>query len=401
VTDRPEPNGTADGAPRWRDEELSVLDTLVVLARNRRLIVRTVVVVTLLGVAYALLASPEYTSTAQVVRETESDLPSLGGGLSALQGLGVNLGSISGSGLSADAYPNVLESREVRLAVVRDTFSFPDAEGRMTYVDYVNRPPGLVGQVLQYTLFLPWTVKDALSDPPVAPAGTDSTGAPVYPTEEEDKALRAIADRLSASVDAESGLMSVSVTAGGPGLSAALTQSFLRHLRQRIQELRTEKVRRNLRFVEQRFGEARRELEAAEEELAQFLERNQRITSAGLQFQEDRLRRQVRFKEQLYSELQTQLTQTRLELRRQQPVVTVVEEPVPPLQRSAPRRTLIVLLCLALGGLLGIGLAFLRSFVAEHQDDQEEREKIEEIQDAFVPHRLMQRLRSGSDPTRS
>ena len=178
--------------------------------------------------------------------------------------------------------------------------------------------------------------------------------------------------------------MTISATAGGPQLAASLAQSFLRHFTTRVREIRTEKVRERLEFVEGRFEEAEQELETVEEQLAQFLERNQNPTTATLQFRRDRLQRQVSFKEQLYSELQSQLTQTRLDLQRRQPVVTVLEEPVPPMNRSAPSRTLIVVLSLILGVLLGIGSAFVSTFLQSSEKDPEEQEKLEELKKAFA-----------------
>ena len=371
-----------------REDEVSLLDILLVLARNKTLIVRTVLVFTLLGVTYALLAPEEFTSEARVVREAQSEGGDLPGGISsgALSGFGINLGG-SASGLTPAAYPDVLQSREVRLAVVRDTFRFPNAERPMTYVDYVNRPPGPLSTVLDYTLFLPWTLKgmlgNAISSTPV-PAGTTGTGEPVIPSEEEDEALKAIADKISASVDEETGLMTISVTAGGPQLASSLAESFLDHFTTRVREIRTEKVRERLQFVEGRFQEVEQELEVAEDRLAQFLERNQNPTTATLQFRRDRLQRQVSFKEQLYSELQSQLTQTRLDLQRRQPVVTVVEEPVPPMNRSSPNRTFVVILSLILGGVVGIGASFLRTLIAAGNGDPEHQEKIRELREAVT-----------------
>jgi LPS O-antigen subunit length determinant protein (WzzB/FepE family) len=278
----------------------------------------------------------------------------------------------------------------VRLAVVRDTFRFPDAERSMTFVDYANQPPGVVGYVLDHTLWLPWTLKgklgQAISESP-APAGTTATGKPLIPSEEENEALEAVGGMISASVDEETGLMTISVTAGGPQLASSLTESFLNHFTERVRTIRTEKVRERLAFVEERFQEAERELDTAEDELAQFLERNQNPTTATLQFRRDRLRRQVSFKEQLYSELQSQLTQTRLDLQRQQPVVTVVEEPVPPMQRSAPKRTQIVLVFLFVGGVLGVGGAFGKTFLKQTEENPEQRKKIEEVRRRVVPER--------------
>jgi uncharacterized protein involved in exopolysaccharide biosynthesis len=371
-----------------REDEVSLLDILLVLARHKTLIVRTVLAFALLGVTYALLASEEFTSSAKVVREAQSETGNLPDGISprALSGLGINLGG-GASGLTPEAFPDVLQSREVRLSVVRDTFRFPDTERPMTFVDYVDRPPGTVGLVLKYTLKLPWTLKNALGEAissRPAPVGTTETGAPVIPSEAEDEALEAIGDRVAASVDEETGLMTISVTAGGPRLAASLANSFIDHFKTRVRTLRTEKVRERLQFVEGRFQEVEEQLETAENRLAQFLERNQNPTTATLQFRRDRLQRQVSFKEQLYSELQSQLTQTRLDLQRQQPVVTLVEKPVPPLERSAPLRTLIVLLSLILGGIVAVGVAFTKAYFEEQRDEETQR-KLSEIRESIVP----------------
>jgi uncharacterized protein involved in exopolysaccharide biosynthesis len=260
----------------------------------------------------------------------------------------------------------------------------------MTFVDYVNRPPGPLDMVLNYTIKLPWTLKGALGEAisgPPTPAGTTDAGAPVIPSEEEDDALEAVSEMISASVDEETGLMTISVTAGAPRISSNLAGSFLDHFTARVREIRTEKVRERLEFVERRFEEAEQELEQAEDRLAQFLERNQNPTTATLQFRRDRLQRQVSFKEQLYSELQSQLTQTRLDLQRRQPVVTVVEQPVPPMERSAPNRTMIVVLCLIFGGISGVGGAFVHTFLERAEEDTDEQEKLTEIRERLIPPR--------------
>jgi uncharacterized protein involved in exopolysaccharide biosynthesis len=260
----------------------------------------------------------------------------------------------------------------------------------MTFADYVNRPAGPIGIVLDYTIFLPWTLKgmigEAISGSP-APAGTTKAGEPVIPSEEEDKALKSISEKISASVDEGTGLMTISVTASGPQLAASLAGSFLDHFTTRVREIRTEKVRERLQFVEKRFEEAEKELEAAEDRLAQFLERNQNPTTATLQFRRDRLQRQVSFKEQLYSELQSQLTQTRLDLQRQQPVATIVEKPALPMEPSAPNRTIIVMMSLIFGGILGIGGAFAYTFVSRAEKNTDEKKKVDELKSRLVPSR--------------
>jgi uncharacterized protein involved in exopolysaccharide biosynthesis len=367
--------------------EISVLDILLVLAKNKSLIIRTVLVTVVLGVTYALAAPEQFTSTATVARESQENAPQLSGGLGALQqGLGISLGG-GGGGLTPAAYPKVLQSREVRLAVVRDTFRFPDAERPMTFVEYVNRPSGMLSKVLDYTIYLPLKLKSMFGRAVEDEASTtpvDSTNALVYPTGAEQNALNSIRHRVTTSINQDNGLMTVQATGGSRQLAAELASSFVRHLRERVRQIRTEQVREQLRFVKLRFEEAQQELVTAEDRLAEFLERNQNPTTPTLQFQRDRLRRQVRFKEQLYSNLQSQLTQARLEVKRQQPVVTVVEQPIPPKYRSAPNRTAIVILSGALGVLFGCIIAFLRSNVRTASFEGEDKEKIRRIKEHLI-----------------
>jgi uncharacterized protein involved in exopolysaccharide biosynthesis len=233
----------------------------------------------------------------------------------------------------------------------------------------------------------------AISGTP-APAGTTDTGEPRIPSEKENSALKSVEGMISASVDDETGLMTISVTAGGPQLASDLAKSFLEHFTKRVRAIRTEKVQERLDFVEGRFQEVEEELETAEENLAQFLERNQNPTTATLQFRRDQLQRQVSFKEQLYSSLQSQLTQTRLDLQRRQPVVTVVEEPVPPMSRTSPQRTFIVLIFLLFGGGIGIGGALAKAFLENAEKRDSEWRKITEIRENMIP-----RLWQEGEPT--
>ncbi|MGM0704552.1 MAG: Wzz/FepE/Etk N-terminal domain-containing protein, partial [Bacteroidota bacterium] len=98
------------GEQRYAEEEISLLDILVVLARNRRFVIGCVVGLTMVGLIYAIAAPEEFTADAQVVREVEGGAGPAPGGLSALRGLGVNLGGTS-TGLTSEAYPRILTSR--------------------------------------------------------------------------------------------------------------------------------------------------------------------------------------------------------------------------------------------------------------------------------------------------
>ncbi|MFB6278883.1 MAG: GNVR domain-containing protein [Salinibacter sp.] len=382
------------------EDEITLSELLLQLTRGRGLIILSLVGFGLLGTLYAVSQSSKYTASSKVVREAQGDGGGGGGlpgGLPSISGLGISLGGGGGGGLTPASYPEIATSREVRLAVARDTFYFPSTGRRTTFIDHVNQPTGPLGHALRFTVYLPWTIKGYLGDlirgSPTRPIETDTTGTLIYPTEEEENAIQALGNMISASVsqsgalESGSGLMSISTTASDPTLAAKLNERVIHHLRSRVREIRTQTTRENLKYVKKRFKEAQEELDAAEDQLSQFLERNRSVLTGGgapqLEFRRDRLRREVSFKEQLYSQLQKQVTQTRIQLQKEQPVVTIAERPVPPSQPSAPNRTLTVVLSLFLGGLFGVGGVFLRSALEGDGDDEQE-ERLQEIRESMT-----------------
>lgn len=383
----PPPNGAASRAGR----EVSVLDLLLVLARNRFFILGTMVVFGCIGGLYAASMSESYTAEATVIREGNEPSGGLGGGSSALQTLGLDVGNVEGGGLGPRSYPQILKTREVRLAVARDTFSFPEVDEPMTYVEYANRPTEIswLDALLDYTVWLPWTLRDALT----ATEPVEMDDSTVYPTPEEENAMRAVEGKVEATV--EGGFMVISATTQEPDLSAELTKSFIRHLTDRVQDIRTTRTERNLDFVEQKYQEAKTKLEAAEDRLASFIDRNQNIRSAELRNQQDRLQRRVQHQLELYNDWQSQLTQAEIELQRSEPVVTTVEAPVPPSDPSGPSPKLFVIVSVVLGLFLGVGGALVKAFFyyATEESDEEVQAKVEELKRSFMPERLRKRFR--------
>ncbi|MCH8247668.1 MAG: chain-length determining protein, partial [Bacteroidetes bacterium] len=325
------------------EDEISILDLLVVLARQKRTVVRTVMWFGIVGLLIAVFSSSEYTSSATVIREVEDGSGAASSALDALRGFGIGVGGAS-SGLTADAYPDIVKSREVRLAVARDTFRFSGRDEEMTFVEYVDRYPGFFSRIREYTIGLPGKIVRAISGAPALDfAG--SSGIMVL-TAEEENTIERISEMLRTSEDLDSGLMTISVISNDRLLSVQLALSFVDQLVERVRAVYTEKSRQNLDFIQERFEEAELKLAGADSALAQFEDRNVGVTSARLETERQRLQRQVTFKTQLYSDLQTQLTHTEIELQRAEPVITVLERPVAPLEASGPRRSLTLVLFL-------------------------------------------------------
>lgn len=194
--------------------------------------------------------------------------------------------------------------------------------------------------------------------------------------------MRSLIGLVDPSMDLDTGLLTIEITSNAANLSTDLAESFLHHLARRLEDLRTQKARQNLQFIEARFKDAEEALAAAEDALARFNDRNVNPQSARLNTDKMRLERQLSFKTELYSDLQTQLTQEKIEFERNRPVMTVLEYPAPPIDPSGPSRLLIIITSLMFGVMLAITIALTRALVEKIQS-KEEAYKIEEFKAAF------------------
>ncbi len=89
------------------------------------------------------------------------------------------------------------------------------------------------------------------------------------------------------------------------------------------------------------------------------------LPALGLEFAQ--LKREVLVQEKVYEFLTSQLEEARIRESRDMRTVRVLDEAVPPIRRSRPRRTLIVLLTVGLAVTASLGLAFAAEGIRGHR----------------------------------
>ena len=123
---------------------------------------------------------------------------------------------------------------------------------------------------------------------------------------------------------------------------------------------RLENGRERRLFIEERLSAAGRELRDTEEGLRLFLEQNRHLRdSPELQFRYERLQRQVRIKEQVFTALRQHYEEARIQEVNDTPLITVIDDAVPPDETSSPKLWLTVVLTFIVGAIV----AFAREYV--------------------------------------
>ena len=213
------------------------------------------------------------------------------------------------------------------------------------------------GIILKYTLKLPWTIKNAIF------SGEEETGLTtdygvVLLSEEELAALEFTKDLIQIDVDDKSGLVTVSAEGKEPIATAQFIQKAVVLLQEYVIDYKTSQVRENLVFVQERYEEKQKEYERIQKEFFDYKDRHRNIdpNRADVRFQQ--LSDEYDIITAVYKGLAQQLEQTKISVKEQTPVFTVLEPAKVPDKKSSPRRGLILVVSVFLGGFIGIGLIF-------------------------------------------
>lgn len=293
-----------------------------------------------IGLGVAASVQPVWRVEASLVPESppDSDADAFRG-LPSIRSLG--LGALMGgnsTGLTLEAYPQLLTSREVLRRVVLDTLQVRGGALRMLDVLGTSRFPTWVENAL-------WSVQA-------------STPAHVR---QEDRAIRALSSSIRAQADLKTGLLRFSMQTEDPELGLVLSAQVIDRFRELVQSIYGERSRRQVAFLRDRTQEAQRELVRAENALASFSDRNVDMFSARFSVDRDRLQRNVTRASEMVLELERQLAVAEIEEQRGTPVVSLVEPLEVPLRpQGIPRGAFPVLFGL-LGMVFSVGWALWRA----------------------------------------
>lgn len=180
--------------------------------------------------------------------------------------------------------------------------------------------------------------------------------------------LQDAVDHLQRKIDVTSDLGAGTVTVKAVAPWPALAEQMTRRILDLVNVFNVEQLQSQARaeraFVEDRVQAAQRELEDAENQLEVFLTKNRTYqTSPKLTIEAGRLQRRIDLRQQTYTALVGEYEEARIREIRNTPVITVVDRP----EGSARVRfkvLALVLVGLAVGGAVGVALAFLVEYFA-------------------------------------
>ncbi|MGQ1787817.1 Wzz/FepE/Etk N-terminal domain-containing protein [Saccharicrinis sp. GN24d3] len=345
-----------------KDDEIDLIALIKTIWEGRKTIYYSVGVCVFIGLLIAFLSPAKYTASATLLPSSEKMSNNLGG-LGALAGMaGVNLSSMMGQseGIPTEIYPQVINSYPFLNEFVHEKFHFEDYAEPISIYDYVvaDTIPTLGSQIVKYTIGLPWTLKDAiLSSKDELEKDIIEYGV-LNLSEEEIIALDVVFELLEVDVDDKTGLVKVSVEVDEPLLAAQYVQNAVKLLQDYVIEYKTQQVRENLKFVQERYVEKKEEYEHAQMEYFNYKDAHRNIVSERMDPEFQRLNDVYDIASTVYKSLAQQLEQAKISVKEETPVFTVLEPAKVPFEKSSPNTKIILVLSVFLGGFIGFGIIF-------------------------------------------
>jgi len=317
------------------NDTISIADIIVNLARNIKIIIIIPIVFCVITIIYVLfIAQPVYVSSAKI-------MSSSGTKVSKVAGLASQFGIELPTGQSEPnwVYDDIIKSRTLARSMLNrkfDTDEFGKQKSLLQILTYGNEPP-------EYGL-------DTL----------------------EILAVETFLSMITLSRDMETSIYTLDLSSSEPKFSAHLNASLIEELDTHQREYNKAITSKTRQFIEGRIIKTKKELEAMEEVLRDFTDRNRRIENSPLLLlEQQRLDREVSVLTGVYTTLKQQLETTKIEEVKESQYVIVLDPPEIPLKRSSPNRKAMVILA----GFLGLGLGIIVGLFIEYVENSDDSEK--------------------------
>jgi len=379
------------------DDELSLVDLLIVLARSRRLLIGMPLLAALLAAVVVMLIPSEYKATTRILPPVVGQSASV----AILAGVG---GGIMGVGKNpSDIYVTLLKSHSVEDVVIQ-RFKLKDYYGkryvedtRKAFEKDMDAKAGKEGVIeISFQHQQPQTAAaiangmvEALQEINSRLAITEAARRRVYFERQlvTVKQSLALAEGGLKDYQQSTGVIEPKEQAGATLGAMATLEATIAAKEVELGAMRTFATKQNPDFerVNQQLQELKNQLARLQnssraQKDAVTVSKN-RLPEAGLTF--SRKLRDVKYYETLYEITAKQYEMARADEAKEGTLIQVVDRAVPAERRAYPKRSMTVLLSAVVGLFLAILIAFVRNAIAAGGNDPRQAARMAELKRAL------------------
>lgn len=347
-----------------KEKEIDLLELAGLIWDKKKTIFKITLVFALLGLVIAFTGKIEYESYCTLMLESRGSTKGNLGGLSGLAGLaGINL-EIGGSSstISPQLYPSIVYSTNFQLALLQTPIYFKSIDSTISSKQYFEEvsKPSPTDLIKDYTIGLPARIKSLFREESDGGAlETDSSF--IVLSREEWNMIDSFKERFNVSINEETNVISITSEMPDKYAAAAVLSELVKKLTKSVTIYYTEKAQRDLDFLEAQYSIAEQNYLSAQKDLASFTDKNRNIITSYGNIELQQLQNQFNLTFEIYKNLRAQLEQAKIKLSEESPLFSVIEDINVPIEKSRPRRALILAISIVLGGVFSSIYVLVRS----------------------------------------
>ena len=341
-------------------DEIDLIELFKKIYVEKFFILKISLFAVLFGVFYALFQPNKYTSSTTFIPQLSSGVKTGGSSLSGLASLaGINIGNIeSSSDFPPSLYPQVVNGVPFKLDLLSNEIKLNSEVVLVKDYFLKKKSSNIIGTVKKYTIGLPSIILGSFKDENKKEFLSEYE---IYTITQEDKELfQIIDDNLSLSINDKEGFITISYTDTNKHIAAQITQISQNLLQEKIIDFKNKSSKETLDFALKQYDEKKESYEKLQDERAVFVDKNINISSSLFQNKLSRLESEVNILESIVQQLASQVEQAKLQVNKDTPVFTTIRPVTIPFEKSAPKRSLIVIVFAFLGLVLSSGFVLVR-----------------------------------------
>ena len=357
------------------EDGIDIWELLHLLWDGRKTIIITSAIFLALGLIAALSMKRSYTCTSVMVPQYSARSSSSYSSLAALAGFDLGTYNMSSSDLSPLVYPQIVNSATFRRELINTPLHYAKADTAVSMYTYSKEyaKPSTIDNVVKYTIGLPKVIlgwvkgiftkeepeEESISSDDENQVDAHNALKPINIPKDEEALIQAIGSSVSLDIDKKEGYMTLTVRGSEPLQTAELALKAQQLLQSEVTRFRTEKAQAQLEYVQARYDEIKEETESYQFQLATLKDKSKQITSARSALEKERLQQKYTISSTIFGEMAKQLETAKMQVKKDTPVLAVVQPVTVPHKPSNSRsRTLI--LWIFFGILIGGGIVFVK-----------------------------------------
>jgi uncharacterized protein involved in exopolysaccharide biosynthesis len=357
--------------PRPPSDEIDLIEVFKKIWDGRKIIYKSVAICFAIGLVVAFGTPKEYKSEITLLVETGASGGGMSGLLQQFGGLaGINIGAGSEQeALTPELYPDVIKSTPFLLEVLDQKVTESKYDSTLTVSEYLDRhtKSSVIDFVKGYTIGLPGKIIGLFRRKPVDRQTTSNSSlqGPLKLSQKQTDLALALGGIIKTREGESKNTLIISVELQDPMVAAQLADSVMKSLTRYIIDYRTQKAKVDLRFVDQRQIEAKERFSQAQTALAVFRDQNKNVILSSAQTAEQNLQSEYNLAFNLYNALCQQLEQAKMKVQEKTPVFKVIDPAKVALQKSKPKRSLILVAMMFLGGFVAVGIILYKNIITK------------------------------------